>query len=96
MLSGVVYSQRVEQYTGCYCNRGEEVLMAPEPLQKIILEHCHEKHGAGNMGMNKPIKHVRRYAILYKMLDSRLVYVMSCSVCYRQNEPQKKPKAQQV
>ena len=53
VLSGVVYYQRVEQQTGCAGNRGGGVLVAPEPLQRIILEHCHDKPGAGHMGMNK-------------------------------------------
>ena len=58
--------------------------MAPEQLQRIILEHCHDKPGAGYMGMNKTTQRVKRYAIWYKMLDSCLVYVRSCSVCNRQ------------
>ena len=49
--------------------------MAPEPLQKIILEHCHDKPGSGHMGINKTTERVKRYAIWYKMLDSCLVYV---------------------
>ena len=44
--------------------------MVPEPLQIIILEHCHDKPGAGHMGMNKTTQRVKRYAIWYKMLDS--------------------------
>ena len=63
MLSGVFYYQRVEQQTGCYGNRGRGVLVAPEPLQKIILEHCHDKPVAGHMGMNKTTERVKRYAI---------------------------------
>ena len=81
--SGVVYYQRVEQQTGCVGNRGGGVLVASEPLQRIILEHCHDKPGAGHMGMNKTTQRVKRYAIWYKMLDSCLVYVRSCSVCNR-------------
>ena len=96
VLSGVVYYQRVEQQTGCAGNRGGGVLVAPEPLQRIILEHCHDKPGAGHMGMNKTTQRVKRYAIWYKMLDSCVVYVRSCSVCNRQKKPQKKPKAHQV
>ena len=53
-------------------------------LQRIILEHCHDKHSAGHMGMNKTTERVKRYPIWYKMLDSCLVYVRSCSVCNRQ------------
>ena len=53
VLSGVVYYQSVEQQTGCAGNRGGGVLVAPEPLQRIILKHCHDKPGAGHMGMNK-------------------------------------------
>ena len=71
-------------------------MVAPEQLQKIILEHCHDKPGSGHMRMNKTIERVKRYAIWYKMLDSCLLYVISCSVCNRQNNPQKKPKAHQV
>ena len=41
MLSGVVCYQRVEQQTDCYGNRDGGV--APEPLQSIILEHCHDR-----------------------------------------------------
>ena len=48
------------------------------------------------MGMNKTIERVKRCDIWYKMLDSCLVYVMSCSVCNRQKKPQEKPKAHQV
>ena len=65
--------------------------MAAEQLQKIILEQCHDKPGVGHMGMNKTTERVKRYAIWYKMLDSCLVYVKSCSVCNRQKKPQKKP-----
>ena len=65
--------------------------MVPEPLQKIILEHCHDKPGAGHTGMNKTTERVKRYDIWYSMLDSCLVYVRSCSVCNRQEKPQKKP-----
>ena len=36
------------------------------------------------------------YGIWYKMLDSCLVYVRSCSMCNRQKKPQKKPNAHQV
>ena len=90
MLSGVFYYQRVEKQTGCAGNRGGGVLVAPEPLQIIILEHCHDK--PGHMGMNNTTERVKRYDIWYKMLDSCLVYVKSCSVCNRQ----KKPKAHQV
>ena len=32
---------------------GGWVLVATEHLQRIIVEHCHDKHGAGHMGMNK-------------------------------------------
>ena len=92
MLSGVVYYQRVEQQTGCAGNRGGGVLKAPEPLQRIILEHCHDKPGAGHMGMNKTTQRVKRYAIWYKMLDSCLVYVRSCSVCNRRKETSKEAK----
>ena len=63
VLSGVVYYQRVEQQTGCAGNRGGGVLVAPEPLQRIILEHCHDKPGAGHMGMNKTTQ--RENAMLY-------------------------------
>ena len=70
--------------------------MAQEPLQRIILEHCHDKPGATHMGTNKTTQRVKRYAVWYKMLDSCLVYVRSCSVCNRQNKSQKKPKAHQV
>ena len=45
VLSGVVYYQRVKQQTDCCGNRGGGVLVAPEPLQRIILEHCHDKPG---------------------------------------------------
>ena len=47
------------------------------------------------MGMNKSTEQVKRYAIWYTM-DSRLVYVRSCSVCNCQTKPQKKPNAHQV
>ena len=70
--------------------------MAPEPLQRIILEHFHDKPGAGHIWMNKSTERITRYAIWYKMMDSCLVYVMSCSVCNRQNKRQEKPKANQV
>ena len=63
VMSGVVYYQSVEQQTGCACNRGGGVLVAPEPLQEIILKHCHDKPGAGHMGMNKTTQRVKRYAI---------------------------------
>ena len=96
VLSGVVYYQSVEHQTGCYGNRGGKFLVAPESLQKIIMEHYHDKPGAGHMGMNKTTERVKRYAIWYKMLDSCLVYVRSCSMCNRQTKPQKKPKAHQV
>ena len=70
--------------------------MAPEQLQRIILEHCHDTPGDGRMGMNKITERVKRYAIWYKMLDICLVYVRSCSVFNGQKKPQKKPKAHQV
>ena len=92
VLSSVVYYQRFEQQTNCYVNRGGRVRVAPESLQRIILEHCHDKPGAGHMGMNKTTDRIKRYVIWYTMLDSCLVYVRSCSVCNRQ----KKPKAHQV
>ena len=92
VLSGMVYYQRVEQQTGSAGNRGGVVMVTPEPLQRIILEYCHDKPGAGHMGMNKTTQRVKRYSIWYKMLDSCLVYVRSCSVCNRQ----KKPNAHQV
>ena len=63
VLSGVVYYQRVEQQTCCYGTQGGGVLVAPEPLQKIILEYCHDKPRAGHMGMNKTTEHVN--AMLY-------------------------------
>ena len=63
VLLGVVYYQRVEQQTCCYGNRGGRVLVAPEPLHKYILEHCHNKPGAGHMGMNKITQGVN--AMLY-------------------------------
>ena len=96
VFSGVVYYQRVDQQTGSYDNRGRGILVAPEPSQRIILEHCHDKPGAGHMGMNKTTVRVIRYAIWYKMLDSCLVYIRSCSVCSCQKKHQKKPKAHQV
>ena len=96
VLSGVVYYQRVEQQTGCTGNRGGGVLVAAELLQRIILEHCHDKPGAGHMGMNKITQRGKRYAIWYKMLDSCLVYVRNCSVCNCQKKPQKRPTAHQV
>ena len=96
VLSGVFYYQRFEQQTGYYGNRGGGVLVAPEPLQKIILEHCHDKPGAGHMEMNKNTERVKRSAIWYKMLDSCLVCVRSCSACNRQKKPQNKPNAHQV
>ena len=65
-------------------------------LQKVILEHCHDKPGAGHMGMNKTTERVKRYAIWYKMMDSCLVYVRSCSVCNRQKKPQRMSKAHHV
>ena len=80
VLSGVVYYQRVEQQTGCAGNRGGGVLVAPEPLQRTILEHCHDKPGAGHTGTNKTTERVKCYSIWYKMLDSCLVYVRNCSV----------------
>ena len=63
MLSGVVYYQRVEQQTDCYGNQGGGVLVAPGPLQKIILEHCHDKSGAGHMRMNNTTERVKYYGI---------------------------------
>ena len=74
MLSGVVYYQRVEQQRGSYGNQGGGILVATEPLQRIILEHYHDKPGVGHMGMNKTTERDKRYAILYNML----VYVRSC------------------
>ena len=92
VLSGVVYYQMVEQQTACYGNQGGGVMVAPEPLLKI-LEHCHDKPGAGHMGMNKTTERVKRYAIWYKMLDSCLVYdERSCSVCI----PKKTQKKQRL
>ena len=70
VLSGVVYYERVEQQTGCTGNRGGRVLAAPEPLQRIILEHCHDKPGAGHMGMNKTTQRVKRYAICEASLQN--------------------------
>ena len=87
MFSCVVYYQRIEQQTSCSGNRGEGVLVAPEPLQRIILEHCHGNHGVGHMGMNKTTDRVKRYDIWYNKLDSCLVYVRSCSVRNRQKKP---------
>ena len=66
------------------------------PFQKIILEHCHDKPGAGQDRMNKTTERVKRYTIWYTMLDGCLVYVRTCSVCNRQRIPQKKPNAHQV
>ena len=86
VLSGVVYYQRVQQQTCFYGNRAGGLLVALEPLQKIILEHCHDKPGAGHMAMNKTTERVKRHAIWYKMLDSCLVYVRSCSVGNRQKK----------
>ena len=43
--------------------------------------------------MNKTMERIKRYAIWYKIMDSCLAYVRSCSVCDRQKKPQKKPKA---
>ena len=45
------------------------------------------------MGMNKTTERVKRYDIWYKMLDSCLVYVRSCSGYNRQKQSQKKPNA---
>ena len=70
--------------------------MVSEPLQRIILEHCHDKPGAGHMGINKTTERLKRYAIWYKILDSCLVYVRSCSVYNHKRKHQKKPKAHQV
>ena len=89
VLSGVVDYQRVEQQTSYAGNQGRGVLVAPEPLQRIILEHCHDKPGAGHMGINKTTERVQRYIIWYKLLDSCLIYARSCSVCNRQNKPLK-------
>ena len=58
MLSGVVYYQRIEERPYCYNYRGGGVLVAPESLQRIILEHCNDKPGAGHMGMNKTTERV--------------------------------------
>ena len=66
----MVYYQTVEQQTGCYGNQGGGVLVASEPLQKFILEHCNDNPGAGHMGMNKTTERVKRYSIWYKMVDS--------------------------
>ena len=97
VLSGVVYYQRVEQQTGCAGNRGGGVLVAPEPLQRIILEHCHDNPGAGHMGDEQGLT-TSENAMLYgiRCWIVVLVYVRSCSVCNRQKKPQKKPKAHQV
>ena len=65
-------------------------------MQRIILEYCNEKPGAGHMGMNNATERVKRYAIMVKLLDSCLVYVRSCSVSNRQEKPQKKPNVHQV
>ena len=89
MLSGVVYYQMVEKQTGCAGNRGGGILVAPEPLQRIILGHCYDKSGTGHMGMNKTAQRVKRYSIWYMMMDSCLVYVRSCSVCNRKKKPQR-------
>ena len=62
VVSGVVYYHRVEQQTEGNDNRGAGVLVGPEHLQRIIREHCHDKPGAGHMGMNKTTEQVRRYA----------------------------------
>ena len=91
MLSGVVYYQRGEQHTCCYGNRGGGVLAAPEPLQRIILDVVMKNLGLDTWGLNKTTERVKRYDIWYKLLDSCLVYVKSCSVCNRQKKPQKKP-----
>ena len=52
----------------------EGVLVAPEPLQKIILELCQYKPGYGHMGMDKTTEGVKRYAMWYKMLGSCSVF----------------------
>ena len=71
-------------------------MVAPEPLQRIILEHCNDKPGAGHLGMNKTTERVKRYSICYKMMGSCLMYARSCSVCNRQQKPQTKPNAHQM
>ena len=96
MVSSVLYFQRVEQQ-----NRGPDegvrgLLVAPESLQRVLLEHCHDNPGAGHMGMNKTAERVRRYAVWYKMIESCHIYVKSCQVCNRQKKPHKKPKAHHV
>ena len=54
----MVYYQRVD-----HGNRGGAVLVAPDPLQRITLEHCHDKSGAGHMEMNKTTECLKPYAI---------------------------------
>ena len=44
------------------------------------------------MGMNKTTERVKRYAIWYKILDSCLAYVRSCSVCNHQKETSREAK----
>ena len=65
MVSGVLYFQRVEQQ-----NRGPDegvrgLLVAPESLQRVLLEHCHDNPGAGHMGMNKTAERVRRFFFFF-------------------------------
>ena len=96
MLSGVVYFQRVEQQTDCYGNRGGGGSWwlqnhYRKSYWNIVMTRLGWTHG-----MNKTTERVKRSSIWYKMMYSCVVYVRSGSVCNRQKEPQKKPKAHQV
>ena len=50
MNSGVLYFQRVEQHKRGLYDGVIGLLIATEYLQRVVLEHCHDKPGAGHMG----------------------------------------------
>ena len=89
MVCGVLYFERVEKQKRGPDDEVMGLLVAPESLQRVFLEHWNDKHGAGHMGMNKTAERVRRNAVWYKIIES-------CQVCNRQKKPHIKIKAHHV
>ena len=50
MVSGVLYFQHVEKQKRGPNNEVMGLLVAPESLQRVLLEHCHDNPVAGHMG----------------------------------------------
>ena len=72
------------------------LLVVPDSLKKMVLQHCHDELSGGHLCFKKTLKKVKQSFYWVSMRNDVLQHVRACSVCARMKHANLKSRAAMV